>query len=132
MIRDILPSDAPVIEHIHQEMGIDYKFPDLTNPLVLIKKIAVNDEGKVIGATICRLEAEVYLWLDTETPIEDKVEVMKELNSSITQEAWVKGLDTLTCKLPPGMEEKFQRRLKLMGWEADRPGWVGWGRRLGP
>jgi len=130
MVRDLNERDLPEVEKIHDSMGIDYKLPDLMEPLALVKKVATDETGKVMGATICRLEAEVYLWLDPEIDIQQKVEVMAELNGAICEEAWLKGLDTLTCRLPPGMEAKFQRRLKLMGWERERTGWMGWGRRL--
>lgn len=131
MVRDIEARDVQDIQVIHEKTGFDYNMPDLlVDPLVLVKKVYVDSSGKVVAAAICRIEAETMLWLDPDTPTEEKVEVMAELNVAICQDAYLEGLDTLTCRLPPGIEDKFQKRLKLMGWERNRPCWSEWGRRL--
>jgi hypothetical protein len=118
------------VRSIFEKQGIDCEFPDLMEPLVLIKKAYIDEHGEIVGATVARVEAEVYLFLDPEAPIKQKVEVMTDLNAALCSDAYMQGLDTLTCRLPPGLEDRFRRRLKLMGWEPERNEWQGWGRRL--
>lgn len=129
-VRDLIESDIPAVRSIFEKQGIDCEFPDLMEPLVLIGKVYHDSNGEIIGATIARIEAEVYLFIDPETPAKHKVEVMAELDAALCSDAYIKGLDCLTCRLPPGMEERFRRRLIQMGWSKNRAGWAEWGKML--
>ena len=58
-VRDLKPTDCEELAKIHAKMGMDYEMPDLNSPLFLVKKVVTDENGKVIGASVVRLEAEL-------------------------------------------------------------------------
>jgi hypothetical protein len=126
-VRDLIESDIPAVRSIFEKQGIDCEFPDLMEPLALVKKVYHDSNGEIVGATIARIEAEVYLFIDPQAPAKLKVEVMAELNAALCHDSYMQGLDCLVCRIPVDIEKRFKRRLKLMGWNRDRPGWAEYG-----
>lgn len=109
-------------------MGLDYKLPDLSSPLFIIREVAEH-EGQIIAAGVVRLEAELYVWVDREvgTP-KDRWEAVKQLNETAMSKAyWEKGLDNAVLWCPPEIEKSFGKRLKALGFTPDR-GWRSWSR----
>jgi hypothetical protein len=129
-VRDLIPEDYAQIQAIHSKMGMDYALPDLDSPLFLVKKVVTDENGKVIGASVVRLEAECYLWVDPEFKPRVKMDAMLELQPEILRSAWAKGLENLVAWIPLWMEKKFRRRLLNLGWVRDRTGWQSWSRPL--
>lgn len=125
-IRDYEEADLPALERIHVETGYDYKFQDMESPLVLSKKVLIDDEGRVLGIYYSKLQAEVYLTLDPNLGTEQKVDVIAALDHEVSVEGYEKGLDQHVCYLPPGVESHFKKRLKNMGWSPGRPDWKLW------
>lgn len=123
MVRELRESDIEVLKEIHREQGIDYQFPDLTSPLFFIKKVYEVD-GKITGALVLKICAETAL-LVRGGP-QEKMTAMQELQEAVLNEAYLKGLDEIHASIP---EIGFDRRLKQLGWEKDRPGWQLWSRR---
>lgn len=116
MIRDAELEDFPTLKAVHEASGFDYVFPDLKDPLFVIKK---TDGYNGIAV---KLEGTVYLWLNhlRGTP-EERWTVMQELVEEAKLAAWEKGLDTLTCVIPPELEKSFDKRLRDIGMDRDRP-----------
>jgi len=127
MIRDFKAGDFAAIERFHLTSGIDYQMPNLDGPLFPIKKVSDVD-GQVRGALALRLCAETFLWLDQQRRPQEKMQTMRELQSAVLADAWKNGLDEIHAAIPP---IGFDRRLKQLGWEPDRNGWVLWTRRTG-
>ena len=125
MIRDFKAEDFPAIRMFHVESGIDYQMPDLNAPLFPVRKVA-EVEGQVVGALALRLCAETFLWLDQQRRPQEKLQVMKDLQTSVLAEAWKNGLDEISASVP---SIGFDKRLRQLGWEKDRPGWNLWTRR---
>jgi len=125
VIRNYQQADFGPIEHFHADSGIDYRMPDLGGPLFPIKKVAELD-GQVAGALALRLCAETFLWLDKQRRPQEKMQIMRDLQTEVLAEAWKNGLDEIHAAIPP---IGFDRRLKQFGWEPDRNGWVLWTRR---
>lgn len=123
MVRDYLPSDKAALEQIHRARGIDYIFPDLENPLFLVKKVAEID-GRVQGALVLKGCAETMLLLEKGKP-QDTFAAMRELQEVVLREAYAKGLDEIHAAVP---EIGFDKRLLQLGWEKDRPGFHLWTR----
>ena len=121
MIRDTGKMDIPALEIIHELSGLDYQFPDLDDPLFIVKK-TIEEDGKVVQGIAAKLEATVYLWVDHSagTP-EQRWEWMKELVEATKLAAWEKGLDCLSCVVPPEIADSFEKRLKEIGMDRDRP-----------
>lgn len=123
MIRDYKPEDRPELERIHKQLGIDYQFPNLDNPLFFVRKVLEVD-GKISSALVLKVCAETYLLLGEGKP-QDKFLAMQQLQGSVLTEAYQKGLDEIHAAIP---EIGFDKRLAQLGWEKDRPGWNLWTR----
>lgn len=127
-IRDCTPEDIPEIKRIHDLKNIDYAFPDLKQPLFLVKKVAVDD-GKVIMAVGGYIQAETYLWMDPEwSDPHTRLEVMQQLQDSFLDELNLQGVDCCVCYVPEHIEKSFAKRLDALGWEPNREGWRCWNR----
>jgi hypothetical protein len=130
IVRDYEPSDREAVEQIHKEMGMDYKFPDIDQPLFLIRKVCLDDTGKIIGTEFLKIQAEAYLMLSPNLSSSEKVAVIGELSPAVEQAAYEQGLDTIAAYIPDGISKRFTKRLKLLGWDTARTGWVTWFREL--
>ena len=126
MIRDYDPKDAETIKSIHKSQGFDYALPDLSSPLVLIRKVREID-GQVVGAMFLRLTAETFLLVDG-SPV-TRGRAIEELQPEVIREAWEKGLSDIVCVVPPEIESDFSPVLERMGWAKERP-WPLWSRSV--
>lgn len=124
MIRDLKDADKQSLINIHEASGFDYKFPDLSDPLFIIQK--VSDQDGVHQGIAVKIEATVYLWVDSRwrTPHERWI-ALQDLVEEAKKEAWKRGLDTLTCVIPPELEKRFAKRLRKIGMTRDRE-WPKW------
>lgn len=124
VVRDYRPEDREQLEKIHEEQGLDYKFPDLDSPLFFVRKV-LEVNGKIVSALVLHICAETMLLLDKEQRPQSKLTEMKLLQSSVLDEAYKKGLDEIFAAVP---EIGFDKRLRQLGWEEDRPEWRLWSR----
>ena len=125
MIRDYRPEDYAAVKALHAESGIDYALPDLAGPLFIVKKV-VEVDGRVVAACALRIEAETYLWCGGSP--EDKMAAMLAMQPEILSDAWMLGIDNVVAWIPEAVEERFEKRLKQLGWARDRDGWHSWSR----
>jgi len=91
IIRDLQQQDTQQIAEIHGRMGMDYALPDLDSPLFLVRKVATNENGKILAACVLRIEAETYLLLDPQLSPQIKMKTMLELQPEILRGAWEQG-----------------------------------------
>jgi hypothetical protein len=124
MIRDMRPEDIETVKDIYKAQGFDYAIPDLTSPLVLVKKVREVD-GRVVAAMFLRLTAETFLIVHG-SPVE-KARAIEELQPVVIGEAWAKGLSDMVCVIPSEISESFAPVLARMGWQRDRD-WPMWSR----
>jgi hypothetical protein len=126
ILRDYSPSDFEAIRAIHEQTSINYQFPDINQPLFLVKKVLEVD-GVVRAAGGAYIEAEMYLWMDNSDWAypEEKMEAVKLLDKTVLAETWLKGIDCGVLYLPPGME-RFGKRLEDLGWSKPRDGWTAY------
>lgn len=119
MIRDMADEDVAQLERIHEDSGFDYKFPDLSDALFVVKKV-FDDQGVKQGIAL-KIEATVYLWVDPKYgKPQDRWARLQELVTEAKLEGWKKGLDTLTCVVPPALAKQFAKRLGKIGMTRDR------------
>jgi len=122
VVRDATPADYARLRAIHAAQGIDYAFPDLDHPLFFTKKVREVD-GEVHAALVLKLCAETHLLVSGDP--RQKMTAMRELQDEVIREAYARGLDDIYAAIP---EIGFERRLRQLGWEKDRPGWHLWTR----
>lgn len=125
-VRDFTEADLPDLERLHSENGFDYKMPSLDSPLVLTKKVVFSDDGRIIGACYTKVQAETFLLLDTDLDPSGKVAAINAMDAPVIVESQEQGLDQLVAYLPPGIEERFEKRLRLLGWSPMRENWKPW------
>jgi hypothetical protein len=124
MIRDYEPRDLGAVKKIYKAQGFDYALPDLSSPLVLVRKVREVD-GRVVAAMFLRITAETFLLVQG-SPVE-KGRAIAELQPEVDREAWQKGLADYVCVIPPEIAESFAPVLERMGWSHDRD-WPMWSR----
>lgn len=127
--RPLGPADHAAIEGLHDTAGLDYRMPDLNSPLFVLKHGAYEN-GRLVGAAGLRIQAEAYLWLDPQAPVELRYEVVLALSRSLAEAAWRVGLDCVVAWLPPGLPQKFKNLLVKLGWSPDRDGWQSWTKEI--
>lgn len=135
MIRDYTADDFEAIRAIHESTGINYKMPNINQPIFLVKKVAEVD-GIVRAALGAYIEVELYLWIDkTEwASPQEKFNTIKALEKETMKEAWLQGVECAVLYLPPGME-RFGERLAAKAeeggfdWERPRAGWMAFTKR---
>jgi hypothetical protein len=115
--------EARDIQQIHDDSGFDYRLPDFSgNPRFPIQR-AISNNGKFMAASLVKVEAEVYLFMNHEngTP-QERWEGLRLLHADVVSRARQIGFDQLYCVLPPEIEKSFGPRLQELGWSKDR-GW---------
>jgi len=127
-VRDYEPRDLDTIKSIYKAQGFDYALPDLSSPLVLVKKVREID-GRVVAAMFLRITAETFLLVQG-SPLE-KGRAIEELQPAAIGEAWRKGLNDVVCVIPREIAESFGPVLERMGWSHDRD-WPMWSRSTEP
>lgn len=116
--------EAHDIQQIHDDAGFDYRLPDFVgNPRFPIQR-AISSNGRFMAASLVKVEAEVYLFMNHEngTP-EERWEGLKLLHEDVVSRARKIGFDQLYCVLPPEIEKSFGPRLQELGWGKTR-GWA--------
>lgn len=131
IVRDYNPlTDLEAVTQLHRDMGMDYKMPDIDQPLFLVKKVCLNEDGRIIGAELLRIQAEAYLLLSGSVGSKAKVEAIDALSKEVEASAWMMGIDDLVAYIPESISDKFSRLLSKLGWGKARDGWVTWVREL--
>lgn len=115
--------EATEIARIHGDSGFNYRLPDFaSNPIFPIQR-AISNNGQFLAASLVKVEAEVYLFMNHETgTAEERWEGLKLLHADVVSRARQIGFDQLYCVLPPEIEKSFGPRLQELGWSKDR-GW---------
>lgn len=119
MIRDLRPEDIETVKDIQKAQGFEYPMPNLTSPLILVKKVREVD-GRVVAAMFLRLTAETFL-VTTGSPVVIG-RSWEELQAEVTREAYEKGLSEIVCVVPPEIVESFAPAMERLGWEKTK-GW---------
>jgi hypothetical protein len=124
IVRDAQETDYSRIAEIHRQSGMDYKLPDLANPLFFVRKVI--QDGDNFAACFLRLTSETFLWVPPTMQPRKKLELMENLQPEVLKAAWERGIDETEAHIPEWMERRFQKRLKQLGWSKDREDWHSW------
>lgn len=127
MIRDFDENDLEKAREIHAANGLPENcFPNLiiTTPegkeeanALFITRSVYEHAGVPAIMAFLKITAEVFVLIDhtVGTP-EERWAWMKEFNEYVKHEAWQRGLEQITCWVPPEIEESFEKRLLEMGY----------------
>jgi len=118
-VRAYTDADLESLRAMHAAQGFGYAFPDLADPLFLVRSV-VEDEGRPRMAAFLRLTAEAYLLADPgEGSPRQRWRWLLALHESVRREAAARGLADVQAFLPPRVAHAFGRRLGSLGWRRD-------------
>jgi len=107
-IRDFAQSDLERLKKIHQSNGHKFELPNIDHPLVLVKKVIVDEMDSPRMVALGRLHINAMLFVDPYwgTP-EGRLQAIAALQDEMMREAAEKGLDIATTQA----EGRFAERL---------------------
>jgi len=118
-VRAYTEADLQALRAMHAAQGFGYGFPDLNDPLFLVRSV-VEEEGRPRMAAFLRLTAEAYLLADpAEGTPRQRWRWLLALHEAVRQEAASRGLSDVQAFLPPRVARAFGRRLAALGWRHD-------------
>jgi hypothetical protein len=127
-VRAYTDADLESLRAMHAAQGFGYAFPDLADPLFLVRCV-VEDKGRPRMAALLRLTAEAYLLADPgEGSPGQRWRWLLALHEAVRQEAATRGLADVQAFLPPRVSRAFGRRLDCLGWRRDP--WTCYTRQL--
>jgi len=118
-VRPYNDADLAALCAMHAAQGFGYDFPDLDNPLFLVREV-LEDEGRPRMAALLRLTAEAYLLADPAdgTP-RQRFAWLTSLHEAACSSAAQRGLADVQAFVPPRVARSFGRRLARLGWRHD-------------
>ena len=118
-VRAYTEGDLEAVRAMHAEQEFGYAFPDLADPLFLVRCV-VEEDGRPRMAAFLRLTAEAYLLADPrERSPRQRWRWLLALHEAIRQEAAARGLADVQAFLPPRVARAFGRRLTAPGLRRD-------------
>lgn len=122
MIRQFEDFDVPAAREIHEKNELPTQcMPELfvngkKNPLFILNSV-YEEAGSPAIMSFLKVTSEVYLLVDhtVGTP-EQRWEWLKELKEYVAREAFLLGMDQITCYVPTDIEQSFAERLLEMGF----------------
>jgi hypothetical protein len=128
-VRDIDDSDLESVEALHRSTGQDFALPDLSSPLVIVKKAILDEAGKVIGFGCIKIMGEAVMSLSPDLSPIECMRAMEALQPPILTDAYNQGLDEVEARIHSETEQPFLKRLKQLGWARDRSALNPWSRK---
>lgn len=125
-IRGYMPGDLERILKIHEQSGLQYRFPDVDDWRMNPKIVVEDDAGKLVMAAGLRMTSEAYLWLDREAgTANERWKMLLALHETVRRKAEKLGYEDVHAFLPAEMPRGFKRRLGRLGWvrEEFEPWW---------
>jgi hypothetical protein len=127
-VRAYTGADFEAVCAMHAAQGFGYAFPDLGDPLFLVRSV-VEDDGRPRMAAFVRLTAEAYLLADPrEGSPRQRWSWLLALHEAVQHEVAARGLADVQAFLPPRVARAFGRRLAALGWRRDP--WTCYTRQL--
>lgn len=127
-VRAYTEGDLESLRAMHAAQEFGYPFPDLADPLFLVRCV-VEEDGRPRMAAFLRLTAEAYLLADPrEGSPRQRWRWLLALHESVRCEAAARGLGAVQAFLPPRVAHAFGRRLAALGWRRDP--WTCYTRQL--
>jgi hypothetical protein len=127
VIREYVKDDIDALRDIHAANGLpEACLPILTvrtedgeekdDPLFITKAV-LEDDGKPAVMAFLKITSESFVLVDHRvgTP-EERWEWLKKISEHLREEAWKRGLEQITCFVPPEIDKSFAKRLKDLGY----------------
>ena len=123
IVRPFRDADSETFRRIHAASGLDYRFPDLSNPLFL-EKTVIERDGKPTTLLAGKIDIETYLI--TSGTAKERLEDIEVVQPVFLRELWLRGIDSVYCGVPKSVDRHFRKHMERLGWERGRPEWVNY------
>lgn len=120
--RSLQDGDQEMVGAIHQQMGLDYKMPQLRDMAGLT---VCEIDGSVRAAAGLKLQAEAYLWIDQTLDPQQKWDAIRLMQRELTAQAVKIGISQVVAYVPDCIK-RFAKRMKMLRWNRSRDGWTAW------
>jgi len=91
-----------------------------------VAKVVCEDQGRIVGATALKIEAETYLWVRPDASPAVKWDAIRLMQANIARQAFRLGIEQMVAYVPRCVERFFSKRLLRLGWNPSRDGWRAW------
>jgi hypothetical protein len=121
IVRPVKISDLPTLRNMHAMSGLDYKFPDITGPM-MESVLVIESDGVPVAACAAERITQLYLWMEEVDHPAAKLHYVKILHEALATELRKKGYTCTEAYIPPQLEKSFGRRLmRNFGWVKSWP-----------
>lgn len=125
-IRPYRASDASALQFMAHQSGFPY--PDLDSPMIESCLVVEDENGQPIAAIAAQRIAELYLFKAEHLRPALFMSILRTMHEAMAKELRGHGYRTAEAFLPPGICERFGKRLeRSFGWTRN---WVSWGKAL--
>ncbi len=129
-VRAFEKRDVPKVEQIFRDMGFDYEFPDLSDPIFERVSVLVDDDDSPVQVLAAKKTVEMYLLMDKDWANPRwRLEGFKRIHEEMRMALLDVGYADANAWLPPEVEKSFGRKLvRLFKWTRGR--WQSYSRNL--
>ena len=115
-IREYSNQDLETLKRIHNRRHLPLAcMPDPENPLFIVKKV-IEENDEVQAATFVKLTSEPWLLINPDLPNREAIRLVGIISDITEVAAAAKGLEEMTCWVPPESGKSFGRVLESIGW----------------
>jgi len=126
LIRPYRTSDASALKFMAIQSGFPY--PDLDSPMIESCLVVEDENGEPIAAIAAQRLVELYLFKHQGLRPALFMSILRQMHEAMAKELRSRGYRTAEAFLPPGICERFGRRLeRSFGWVKN---WPSYGRIL--
>ncbi len=116
-IRPATAADQSILDEIHAQSGMDFKFAEIAMPLAECAFLVEDDAGEPLGVAVAKRVPEIFLALKKEPHAMVKVRALQLIHEAMSRRLTEMGYDQAFCFLPPHLERSYGRHLvKIFQW----------------
>ncbi len=115
-IREYSAQDLETLKRIHNKRHLPLAcMPDPENPLFIVKKV-IEENDEVQAATFVKLTSEPWLLINPDLPDREAIRLVRIISDVTEVAAAEKGLEEMTCWVPPEAGASFGKLLESIGY----------------
>jgi hypothetical protein len=112
-IRRATAEDQAILDEIHAQSGMDFKFAQIAMPLAV-----EDDSGEALGIAVAKRVPEIFLALRKEPHPLVKIKALGMIHDEMRKRLVELGYDQGFAFLPPELERSYGRHLvQIFHWE---------------
>src|SRR5436190_1737038 len=122
--RAWIESDMPTLAEFHRQMNPGYRLPETFGPLFAVRRVVVDESGRIVAFGAVKVVSEGFLWVDSQNPPLKRAKSVKILHQEMSRMAKDVGLEEVSCWLPEKVACTFAKVIEKLGWRKSP--WASW------